>query len=29
MTTSVIGADGSYNTCYGLDGIFRLKAMTI
>ncbi|OGD21366.1 MAG: hypothetical protein A2W03_04785 [Candidatus Aminicenantes bacterium RBG_16_63_16] len=24
MMTSVIGADGSYNTCYGLDGIFRV-----
>lgn len=24
MITSLIGADGSYNVCYGLDGIFRL-----
>ncbi|MEW5900317.1 MAG: DUF5916 domain-containing protein [Acidobacteriota bacterium] len=24
MVTSVIGTDGSYNVCYGLDGIFRV-----
>ena len=26
MTTSRIGADGSYNVAYGLDGIFRLSS---